>query len=112
MTPPDIRLVICPDESRSYYSFTCKTCFDLVRKPASKDVSALLIGGGVIAEPIPPEALETHQGAPISYDDILDFALWIEDDGQALQDLDLTDSSEPHSRLSQWLQRRRGRQAG
>ena len=41
---------------------------------------ALLISGGVAAETwqIPAEALEDHDGPALSYDDLLDLALWLE----------------------------------
>ena len=59
---------------------TCPTCTDEVKKPADEEVVALLISGGVVARPwhIPAEALETKDGAPLSYDDLLDFALWLD----------------------------------
>ena len=39
---------------------SCAQCLEEVRKPAGRDVVALLISGGVIAEPwaVPAEALE------------------------------------------------------
>lgn len=80
LTPQQVRLVVCSVKSWSYYAFTCTTCLDEVRKPAGRDVVALLISGGVVAEPwnIPAEALEEHRGPVLSYDDVLDFALWLE----------------------------------
>jgi len=75
LTPQQVRLVVCSVKSWSYYAFTCTTCQDEVRKPAGRDVVALLISGGVVAEPwnVPAEALEEHSGAALSYDDVLDF---------------------------------------
>ncbi len=80
LTPSQVRLVVCTVKSWSYYSFTCTTCQEEVRKPAGRDVVALLISGGVVAEPwtIPAEALEEHSGPALTYDDVLDFALWID----------------------------------
>ena len=36
--------------------------------------------GGVLAEPwtVPAEALEEHTGPTLCYDDVLDFALWLD----------------------------------
>ena len=64
----------------SYYSFTCDHCSDEVRKPAGNEVVTLLRTGGVKAERwmVPAEAMEEHEGAPITYDDVLDFALWLD----------------------------------
>ncbi|WP_426565471.1 hypothetical protein ACPPVT_03405 [Angustibacter sp. McL0619] len=72
-----VRLVQCTIADWSYYTFTCPTCGDSVRKPAMVEVCQLLKTGGVVAEPwhVPAEALEQHSGDAISYDEILDFAL-------------------------------------
>lgn len=80
LTPPQVRLVVCSVKAWSYYAFTCGSCLEEVRKPAGRDVVALLISGGVIAEPwsVPAEALEEHTGPALSYDDVLDFALWLD----------------------------------
>jgi|SRR5689334_17069267 hypothetical protein len=76
-----VRLVVHPLADRSFYGFTCTVCGDPVRKPAGDEVVRLLTMGGVVAERIvvPAEALETHTGAPISADDVLDFASWLAD---------------------------------
>lgn len=80
LTPPQVRLVVCTVEDWSFYTFTCNTCRDEVRKPAARDIVALLTSGGVLAEPwaVPAEALEEHHGDRIDYDDVLDFALWLD----------------------------------
>jgi hypothetical protein len=77
LTPPQVRLVVCSVEDWSYYSFTCGTCRDEIRKPAAPQVVALLQSGGVKAEPwtIPAEALEPHYGSAVAHDDVLDFVL-------------------------------------
>jgi len=80
LTPLQVRLVVCSIRTWSYYAFACTTCLEEVRKPAGRDVVALLISGGVLAEPwnVPAEALEEHQGPALNYDDVLDFALWLD----------------------------------
>lgn len=80
LTPRQVRLVVCSVRRRSFYSFTCTTCTDVVRKHAGEDVVALLTSGGVVAErwTIPAEALEEHDGAALSVDDLLDFCLLLE----------------------------------
>ncbi|MDP9393774.1 MAG: hypothetical protein M3Q27_05685 [Actinomycetota bacterium] len=77
LTPAQVRLVVCTRADWSYYAFSCTSCSDEVRKPADEQIVALLISGGVRAERwvIPAEAMEVKQGASISYDDVLDFAL-------------------------------------
>ncbi len=80
LTPVQVRLVVCSVKTWSYYAFTCTSCLEEVRKPAGRDIVALLISGGVVAEPwtVPAEALEEHTGPILSYDDVLDFALWLD----------------------------------
>ena len=80
LTPTDVRLVVCSYETWSYYAFNCPECTDEVRKPADEEIIALLISGGVDVQQwhIPAEALEDHAGEPISYDELLDFALWLD----------------------------------
>lgn len=79
LTAPDLTLMVCPSAPLSYYSFVCPACHDWVRKPADDHIVSLLISGGVDAQvwEVPAEALETRTGAPLSYDDLLDFALWL-----------------------------------
>ena len=89
LTPTDVRLVVCSNETWSYYAFNCPECTDEVRKPADEEIIALLISGGVDAQQwhIPAEALEDHVGAPISYDELLDFALWLDGHDQLTAEL-------------------------
>ena len=77
LTPAQMRLVVCSKSDWSYYSFNCGTCRDEIRKPADDEVVSPLVSGGVHAERwvIPAEALEEHSGRAITYDDVLDFAL-------------------------------------
>lgn len=79
LTPQQVRLVLCTLAQWSYYAFTCGTCTEEIRKPAGADVVSLLRTGGVRIErwTIPAEALEPHDGPVITYDDVLDFALWL-----------------------------------
>lgn len=80
LTPAQVRLVVCTVPDWSFYAFTCAGCQDEIRKPAGPDVVQLLKTGGVLVEPwvIPAEALEDHDGPSISWDDVLDFALWLD----------------------------------
>lgn len=80
LTPPQVRLVVCSVPKWSYYTFVCPQCHDEVRKPAAPEIVQLLMTGGVVAErwDIPAEAMEEHHGPVIAYDDVLDFALWLD----------------------------------
>lgn len=77
LTPPDVELMVCSHAALSYYAFFCPGCGDTVRKPADDHVVSLLVSGGVPAQgwELPAEALETHDGPALTYDDLLDFAL-------------------------------------
>jgi hypothetical protein len=77
LTPADVALMVCSHAPLSYYAFTCPTCSDEVRKPADDHVVSLLVSGGVPATvwEVPAEALEPRTGDPLTYDDLLDFAL-------------------------------------
>ena len=77
LTPEDVALMVCSHAPLSYYAFTCKSCGDEVRKPADDHIVSLLVSGGVPARvwDVPAEALESHEGPRISYDDLLDFCL-------------------------------------
>lgn len=80
LTPQQVRLVVCSVKAWSYYGFSCPECLEDVRKPAGTDVVSLLASGGVVAERwvVPAEVLEEHSGPALSYDDVLDFALWLD----------------------------------
>jgi hypothetical protein len=80
LTPAQVRLVVCSVKSWSYYAFTCSGCEELVRKPAAEEVVRLLRSGGVTPEPwtVPAEALEERTGPSVSWDDVLDFCLWLD----------------------------------
>ena len=84
LTPTDVRVVICSRSDWSFYAFACPSCCEEVRKHADEDVVALLVSGGVKADvwEIPAEALEEHSGPPLTYDDLLDAALWLSDHDQ------------------------------
>ena len=77
LTHADVRLMVCSHAPLSYYAFDCPGCVDEIRKPADAHVISLLMSGGVKATvwDLPAEALETHTGSALSYDDLLDFAM-------------------------------------
>ena len=79
MTGDDIELMVCSSAPLSYYAFVCPSCRDRIRKPADDHIVSLLISGGVEAMvwDVPAEALEPRTGPALSYDDLLDFGLWL-----------------------------------
>jgi predicted RNA-binding Zn-ribbon protein involved in translation (DUF1610 family) len=81
LTSRDVFLMVCSHAPLSYYRFVCPSCADEVRKPADDHVISLLMSGGVRTTiwELPGEALEPKAGARLSYDDLLDFALRLND---------------------------------
>lgn len=77
LRPHDMRLVVCSHPDWSYYAFACPNCRDTVQRHADQEVVGLLVSGGVPAEQVhvPAEVFEEHDGPPLTYDDLLDFAL-------------------------------------
>ena len=75
LTADDILLRIGASRTVNTYGFTCPACAEFVQKPADDRVVRLLLSGGVMPVPVhvPAEALEVHQGPPLTYDDLLDF---------------------------------------
>jgi hypothetical protein len=80
LTPSQVHLMVCSREDLSYYAFTCTTCRQEIRKPADRNVVALLISGGVAVRrwTVPAEVMEERRGPAIGYDDVLDFVLNLE----------------------------------
>ncbi len=78
LTPAEVRLTVAQAAGWATYTFKCGSCQDLIEKSADDEVVALLSSAGVLIERVPGEAFEMHTGLPISYDDVLDFALWLE----------------------------------
>lgn len=80
LTPQQVQLVVCSWPAWSYYLFSCDSCGVTIRNAADQEITAVLRLVGVATEQwvIPAEALEIHHGPPISYDDVLDFALNLE----------------------------------
>jgi hypothetical protein len=79
---PDVALKVCTQPERSFYSFTCPACVQVISKPADERVIRLLASGGVkpdFWEP-PAELLERHDGPAFGYDDLLDLHLLLEAD--------------------------------
>lgn len=79
LTERDIELKVCSSAPLSYYSFACPACSDRIRKPADDHIVSLLISGGVeaLVWEVPAEALEAKSGPVLTYDDLLDFVLWL-----------------------------------
>jgi hypothetical protein len=79
LTSDQVWLVIATAADRSHYAFHCATCDQSVRRPADETVVALLSElVAVEGLEIPAEALESHDGPPLTTDDLLDLVLALE----------------------------------
>ncbi len=84
LVPADVHVTVARELGWSTYTFTCVGCSDEVCKTADADVVQLLSGAGVRVDnlDIPIEYLESRvlerTCPPLTSDDLLDFALWLE----------------------------------
>ncbi|HEX6311404.1 MAG TPA: hypothetical protein VF152_07225 [Acidimicrobiia bacterium] len=75
LTAADVTVRVCSDDDSGAYRFRCPGCDAPVTKPASAHVVELLVSSGVRVETWrrPAELLESHDGPPLTPDDLLDF---------------------------------------
>lgn len=73
---------MCTNEETGEYRFDCPLCTTTVSKSAENRTLDLLIASGVRALKwsVPVERIANISAAPVSYDDIIDFHTWIDDD--------------------------------
>lgn len=78
----EILLRMAYGEASGTYGFSCPRCGGFVEKAADERIVRLLLSGGVIplAANIPAEALESRDGVPFTYDDVLAFHELLEND--------------------------------
>jgi hypothetical protein len=87
LTTSDVHVRICDDNNAGTYSFRCPHCEMTVVKSAEPRTIDLLVASGVAFTTwrLPAELDESHKGAPINHDDLLDFHDLLSDDS-ALQE--------------------------
>jgi hypothetical protein len=79
LTSDQVWLVIANAADRSHYRFRCASCDRSVSRHADETVVALLAELVAVEElEIPAEALESHDGPPLTSDDLLDLVLALE----------------------------------
>jgi hypothetical protein len=77
-------LVIASSADRSHYRFRCSICEQSVSRYADETVVALLAELVAVEElEIPAEAMESHDGPPLTPDDLLDLVLALEEHAPA-----------------------------
>jgi hypothetical protein len=83
LTSRDVAVRVCAADNRGSYAFRCPSCELAVSKPADPKIVDLLVSSGVrlTVWHLPAELNEAHEGAPISYDDLLDFHYAIQQQG-------------------------------
>lgn len=90
LTPNDVRLTVAETAGWATYTFRCSGCNEDIEKPADEEVVALLSSAGVAVDRVPAEALEGHAGPAFTYDDVLDFALWLDKNDLVAADFSAT----------------------
>lgn len=85
LKPDQLTIRICLDsltKLKYNYCFVCPKCKGKVAKPTTRHKANLLRDLGVNVQfwQLPAELAETHSGAPITADDILDFHLLMDED--------------------------------
>ena len=80
LTSAQVWLVIASVPSRSHYGFRCSSCEQSVSRYADDAVVAVLADLVAVEElDIPAEALESHDGPPLTPDDLIDLVLALEE---------------------------------
>ena len=80
LTSDQVWLVIASVPSRSHYGFHCSNCEQSVSRHADEAVVAVLAELVAVEElDVPAEALESHDGPPLTPDDLIDLVLALEE---------------------------------
>lgn len=82
LTTRDVQVLLCATTNEGSYAFRCPACRLAVSKPAEPRIVDVLVASGVRLSvwQMPAELDEVHSGAPISYDDLLEFHFEIKGD--------------------------------
>ena len=75
LTSTDVTVLVCSTNNEGAYAFQCPACRVAITKPAEPRVVDLLVSTGVKLSvwELPAELSEPKSGAPINYDDLLEF---------------------------------------
>ena len=82
LTTRDVQVLLCATTNEGSYAFRCPACRLAVSKPAEPRIVDVLVASGVRLSvwQLPAELDEVHTGAPITYDDLLEFHFEIKGD--------------------------------
>ena len=83
LTTRDVSVQVCSTNNQGSYAFRCPHCRVAVSKPAEARIVDLLVSSGVrlTVWHMPAELEEERDGAPISYDDLLEFHFLLQQEG-------------------------------
>ncbi|GAC1536642.1 MAG: hypothetical protein NVS3B12_19850 [Acidimicrobiales bacterium] len=83
LTSGDVTVRVCAADDQGSYAFRCPQCALSVSKLADPKIVDLLVSSGVHLDVwhLPAELAESHDGAVITFDDILDFHYELQQDG-------------------------------
>jgi hypothetical protein len=83
LTSRHVTVRVCSADSQGSYLFRCPACTMAVSKLADAKIVDLLVTSGVRLSVwhLPAEMDETHSGAPITWDDLLEFHYALQQDG-------------------------------
>jgi hypothetical protein len=82
LTSRDVTVQVCASNNQGSYAFRCPECTFAVSKLAEQRIVDLLVSSGVRLSvwSLPAEMEEPRYGPTISYDDLLDFHLLLQQD--------------------------------
>ncbi len=83
LTSRQVTVRVCAADNQGSYVFRCPECTMAVAKLADPKIVDLLVSSGVrlTVWHLPAELAETHDGAPITYDDLLEFHYALQTEG-------------------------------
>lgn len=83
LTSRDVNVQVCASNNQGSYAFRCPDCEVAVSKLAEPRIVDLLVSSGVRLSvwSLPAELAETHAGPVLTYDDLLEFHLLLQEDG-------------------------------
>src|SRR4051794_2582311 len=83
LTTRDVTVQVCSNNNQGSYAFRCPECPMAVSKAAESRIVDLLVSSGVRLSVwhMPAELDERRAGAPINYDDLLEFHFELQSEG-------------------------------
>lgn len=83
LTSRDVSVSVCASNNQGSYAFRCPECAVAVSKLAEQRIVDLLVSSGVRLSvwSLPAELDEQKTGAPLGYDDLLEFHQLLQEDG-------------------------------